>query len=93
MLRTMVGLRWKPAGGAWALARTLYALVLAAGCATKTQVDVPMVFRPTEGLLSNVFSSSLPDSTIYVGDIVDKRDRQDLIGENREESKDVPIYA
>lgn len=67
----------------------------AGGCIKPTSLSVPMQFRPTNTLNTNAVSGRLPATAkVYIAPVEDKRtDKLDLIGENLESSKPVPVYA
>ena len=76
---------------------TVLALMLFAtgGCSfvKPKSVTVPLKFRPTAQMKTNVFTGGVPDLSVHVGAVTDARDNRDQIGENVEEKKAVPIFA
>ena len=69
-------------------------LACAGGCGKKaSSVTVPMKFRPTSQMNMNAFAGDLPESTVFVGQVTDARDRQEQVGENLEEENPVPVFA
>jgi hypothetical protein len=66
----------------------------AGGCGKKaSSVTVPLTFRPTSQMNMNTFAGDLPESTVFVGQVTDARERQDQVGENLEEKNPVPVFA
>jgi len=76
------------------LALAAVLLAGAGGCGKKaSSLTVPMKFRPTSQMNMNTFAGDLPESTIFVGQVTDARDRTDQVGENLEEKNPVPVFA
>ena len=81
--------RWRRA----AAATCLILLSLAAGCARRNSLTVPLRFRPTSSLKMGAFAGELPVTAVHVGPVNDVRVKNDRIGENLEEEKPVPVFA
>jgi len=66
------------------------------GCNKPTSLSVPMNFRPKTTLNTNAVAGRLPtggSAKVYIAPVEDKRsEKQDLIGENLENTNPVPVY-
>jgi len=64
------------------------------GCFAKpSSVVTPLKYRPTSQLNMNTFAGDLPEATVHIAPVVDRRESPQQIGENLENKKPIPVLV